>query len=195
MKIAFGLMLAIGAFMSRAQGKLDGCSSMVTVSPPDAIYPNVNLYRAEGIASRMFAQAGVCIMWQSGRADSHLRRPPIVLSLTSDTPEEFSRTAFAYAQPFEGVHIRIFVDHVLGYAHDSTFLPTYLLAHVMVHEITHLLEGVNRHSREGIMKARWTSSDIEGMVVKPLSFAPEDIQLIHAGLGRYRPPKAKSGVQ
>lgn len=52
----------------------------------------------------------------------------------------------------------------------------------MVHEITHILEGVNDHSPEGIMKARWTDADIKGMIVKPLSFAPRDVRLIHIGL-------------
>ncbi len=34
-----------------------------------------------------------------------------------------------------------------------------VLAHVLVHEITHILEGLNEHSQEGIIKARWTFQD------------------------------------
>lgn len=33
-------------------------------------------------------------------------------------------------------------------------IPTELLAHVMVHDITHIIEGVSRHSEIGIMKIR-----------------------------------------
>jgi hypothetical protein len=91
---------------------------------------------------------------------------------------------------FEGVHIRIFVDHVAENAHRLAPLGTFLLAHVMVHEITHMLQGVNRHSQEGIMKATWTQAEIQRMVVSPLSFAPEDIRLIHVGLAiKLRAPK------
>ncbi len=147
-----------------------------------AYYPDVNLYWAKRIASSMFAQAGVRIRWQSGQPGSFQAQPPIVLSFTSNTPEKFPPDIFANALVFEGVHIRIFVDHVAERAHHATPLTTYLLAHVMVHEITHMLERVDRHSREGIMKARWTEADIQGMVVKPLSFAAEDIRLIHLGL-------------
>ena len=35
-----------------------------------------------------------------------------------------------------------------------------LLAHVLVHEITHVLEGVDRHTGQGVMKARWTEDDL-----------------------------------
>lgn len=115
-----------------------------------------------------------------------------MLSFTSNTPEKFSPNIFAYALVFEGVHIRIFVDHVANRAHRATPLATYLLAHVMVHEITHMLEGVNDHSPEGIMKATWTEADIKGMVAKPLSFTPADIRLIRAGLAAPNLAKGQS---
>jgi hypothetical protein len=60
------------------------------------------------------------------------------------------------------------------------------MAHVLVHEITHLLEGVDRHSATGIMKARWSEGDYFEMRRKPLPFAQEDVNLIHAGLSASR---------
>jgi hypothetical protein len=53
---------------------------------------------------------------------------------------------------------------------------------VMVHEITHLLEGVCRHSESGIMKAFWTDEDKSGMRGHPMPFAAEDVELIGTGL-------------
>jgi hypothetical protein len=38
------------------------------------------------------------------------------------------------------------------------------LAQVLVHEITHILEGVKRHSGSGVMKARWAEWDLFDMV-------------------------------
>jgi hypothetical protein len=32
------------------------------------------------------------------------------------------------------------------------------------------------------MKAQWTSRDYAGMTAKPLSFAPEDVDLIYRGM-------------
>jgi len=63
-------------------------------------------------------------------------------------------------------------------------LTTNLLAHVLVHEITHILQGTCRHSDTGIMKARWTHQDYMEMGQKPLSFTEEDLQLIRTGLAK-----------
>jgi hypothetical protein len=57
-----------------------------------------------------------------------------------------------------------------------------LLAHVLVHEIAHVLEGIDRHSTSGIMTAEWNDNDFLGMRRKALRFAPEDIDLIYDGL-------------
>lgn len=184
MKIAVILIVtSMGGVLGRAQGGLEAGSQTVIVCVQGGVdNPILRLNWAETIASSMFAQAGVRIKWQAGQPGSRQGHPPIVLSFTSNTPDKFPAGIFAYALVFEGVHIRIFVDHVANRAHRATPLSTYLLAHVIVHEITHMLEGVNDHSREGIMKATWTEADIQGMVVKPLSFAPEDVHRIRAGL-------------
>ena len=66
-----------------------------------------------------------------------------------------------------------------------------MLAHVMVHEITHVIEGVCRHSKRGIMKAVWTDEDTRWMRARPLKFAEEDVKLIQVGL-RVRATVARS---
>jgi hypothetical protein len=55
-----------------------------------------------------------------------------------------------------------------------------LLGHVIAHEITHILQGVPRHSETGVMKARWERKDLQALVDHPLRFAPVDEALIHA---------------
>ena len=60
--------------------------------------------------------------------------------------------------------------------------PEVVLAHVMVHEITHDLQGVCRHSATGLMKAHWTTSDFCEMLHKPLHFTAEDLILLYHGL-------------
>jgi hypothetical protein len=148
MKIGVILILAGMGVLGRAQGESDADSSMVTVCLQGGIDdPILRLNWAKTIASSIFAQAGVRIKWQSGQSNSVQALTPIVLSFTSNTPEKFPPNIFAYALVYEGVHIRIFVDHVVERAHHETPLATYLLAHVMVHEITHMLEGFNGHSR------------------------------------------------
>jgi len=57
-----------------------------------------------------------------------------------------------------------------------------VLAHVMVHEIAHVLQGVCRHSDSGIMKAEWSPRELREMSFKALPFAREDVGLIYLGL-------------
>ena len=52
----------------------------------------------------------------------------------------------------------------------------------MVHEITHILQGISRHSDSGVMKANWSGEDFQQMRYKPLPFTEQDVVLIHRGL-------------
>jgi hypothetical protein len=64
-----------------------------------------------------------------------------------------------------------------------TQMPT-ILAHVMTHEITHILEGIDQHAASGIMKAKWGEDDFFAMARSPLKFTSGDIELIREGLVR-----------
>jgi hypothetical protein len=137
---------------------------------------------AEGLAAKMFAKAGVRTVWRAGLPSDHPGIQPILIEVTSGTPKTFHPGALAYALVYERVHIRVFWDRIDEVGGSS--LANNLLAHVMVHEIAHILEGVDHHSLEGLMKARWSVDDILQMQRKPLPFDPYDLRLIHTGLAR-----------
>jgi hypothetical protein len=145
-----------------------------------------HLARISGLAhlkaSDMFCQAGVRIVWKAGQPRSLDQARFVIVQVLSGTPEHRYAGALAYAREFEGVHIGIFFDRL-----DNPHNPqatTALLAHVLVHEITHLLQGIDRHSSTGIMKAHWTPHDLAQMIHQPLPFEPVDIELIQKGLRR-----------
>jgi hypothetical protein len=50
-----------------------------------------------------------------------------------------------------------------------------VLAHVLVHEVTHILQGFPRHSESGVMKAHWDSQNFAQMTWQPLPFTDDDI--------------------
>jgi hypothetical protein len=52
----------------------------------------------------------------------------------------------------------------------------------MVHEITHVLQGIARHSDSGVMKANWSGEEFQRMRYKSLPFTEEDVVLTHRGL-------------
>jgi len=132
---------------------------------------------AKRIAGSMFAEAGVKIKWQGNHACSPFA---IRISFSERNSPEFLPGAFAYALPYEGTHIMVLYDR-LQERLERGQLPN-LLAHVLVHEITHILQGSIRHSESGVMKAVWIRADFNEMAFKPLPFTPTDVWLIHLGL-------------
>lgn len=142
----------------------------------------VVITRAEDISSRMFQSAGVTLQWLSAGfgACRKARQTPqtVMLDFAADTPASQYPGALAYALPYEGV---VLVDRIERKAADRAQVSP-LLAHVMTHEITHILQGIARHSETGVMKALWDSHDFLQMASKPLAFTPEDVALIQRGL-------------
>jgi hypothetical protein len=135
-------------------------------------------FRARSIATQMFAGIGVGIEWR--HADS-CPAGALRISFSTSTPAKLMPGALAYALPYEGTHIVIFYDRVQAAVVDPNGV-TALMAHVLAHEVTHVLEGTARHSAEGVLKAHWTEDDYSQMCWKPLKFADEDVVLIGRGL-------------
>jgi len=133
------------------------------------------------LASEMFANIGVRIDWR--KPDScPVGVGAIQVSLSFHQPGNRKFEILAFAEPYAGT-IVLFPDRVNELNRNGG--PS-LLAHVLVHEITHMLQGIDRHSAAGIMKARWYRNDYFEMVRKPLPFAQEDIALIYEGLKKRR---------
>jgi hypothetical protein len=141
---------------------------------------HAGLEDAESRAYSLFLSAGVNLEWHSDLSFCRRQRDQaIVVSLLTSTPKTFHPGALAYAYPYEGVHIQVFYDRIaLAYPE----LLHSLLAHVIVHEITHVLQGIDRHSASGIMKAQWDSYDYTLMKRGQLRFTRLDIEIIHDGL-------------
>jgi hypothetical protein len=131
---------------------------------------------AKDLASRMFAAIGVEIDWRTGYLPPGLAQA-IEIEIASRAPTSLRSRTMGSATPYEGVHVQIFWDRI-----NRPPSPYKVLAHVMVHEIAHMLEGVARHSAEGVMKGAWNDEDFGDMGPKPLPFAPQDVVIIHAGL-------------
>jgi hypothetical protein len=137
----------------------------------------ITLLQAENLGSRMFAAADLTIEWRNGNdcpADG------IRVVLFQAAQESDDRSTLGYALPYEGNHVVLFWDRIATAANRLTF--PFLLGHVLVHEVTHILEGVTHHSDTGVMKAKFAPADIDAMVVHPLPFTEADLQLIQLGM-------------
>lgn len=142
------------------------------------------LGRAEVLANQMFAGANVSIDWRKGEpfpVELQNQRP-IVVEMLPKTPDKRLPGALAFARPYEGVHVDVFYDRVEAVTEGGS--TPIVLAHVLVHEIAHVLQGINRHSKTGVMKACWSRQDYEQMDRAPLPFTEEDLALIQLGLAK-----------
>ena len=149
-----------------------------------SVVPAVVLSRAQALADEMFAGVNVKIDWRRGvpgRSRSWRERA-IRVEMVSDTPRERTPDALAFSLPYEGVHITVFYDRVRQRTQPD--LTPILLAHVLVHEITHILEGTSGHTDRGVMKARWNEEDLLEMRQRALPFTEENIRLIAFGLAQ-----------
>jgi hypothetical protein len=105
-------------------------------------FPGMTIHSAESLAATMFAEVGVTIDWRNRTApdDSQLRTEgAIVARMVTGMPVGCRPGVLAEAFPFEGVHIRVFAER-LKLTQNPAFIPI-VLAHVLAHEITHVLEG------------------------------------------------------
>ena len=136
--------------------------------------------------NRMYAGLGIALAWHDGPRKSGGESGGAVavqICFTSDT-RSASPNALAFALPYaSGVKtITVIYPRIHVIAGGNRMLELSLLAHVLAHEIGHVLQGTMMHSETGVMKVGWTSFDYAAMVRRPLDFEPEDVAAILRGL-------------
>ena len=166
---------------------------LATVPMPDGVL----LAPAQSKAVAMFKEIGVNLRIKVGNPahDTGDCGAPIVMQLDDSASYNGGREALAYAAPYKtaGTCIHILLDRVMRRNRETGFIST-LLAHVMVHEITHVLEQSMRHSEEGVMKARWNRQDYVRMNWHSLPFDPTDAEFVREGAARRTHQPAVSKV-
>ena len=174
------LMIAAVTAITLQARSMEAGDDTLTIYVENRLAPKDD-FAARRQVEQMFVTAGVRIVWRDGAPSSAeiSRDRPIIVHFVLHTPVTDHPGALAFALPYEGTHLRIFYDRV-QFANPRWTQA--VLVHVLVHEITHLLQGVDRHSETGVMKAHWSAEDYREMTWRLLSFTPSDIELIHAGL-------------
>ena len=178
MRIAAILTMTLlgGISLHAADGKSVPLRSVAVCMHYEGDFAANNLARAT--ASKLFRGIGVALDWAkpgSCPADG------IQIALGRNTPETLRPGALAYALPSEGRSIRVFLDRIET---ARPALAPHLLAYVLVHEITHVIQGISYHSDHGVMKAHWDGRDLDRMQWDELRFDQEDVALIRLGLDK-----------
>jgi len=158
-------------------------SASLNVCIDNGIVVNTALVeRAKAKVTGMFAEIGVQLLWSKG-ADCRRHAPDsILIHMDDKVPARFQAGVMAYALPYGNseTSIHVFYQRVLE-GHPPA-VASGLLGHVMAHEITHVLQGVARHSETGLMKPNWAMSDYCRMRAGSLPFTAEDVMLVHLGI-------------
>jgi hypothetical protein len=192
-----GLALVLGTRVSNAAGE---------EAKPRPVVPRVIVYirqdnllvadlgRAERTTTGIFASIGVLLAFRAGVEPKSRGEGAVGIEMQLDakTPAQFHAGAMAYAMPFgvSGTRIHVFCDRVRNAQPDGG--TGTILGYVMAHEVAHVLQGVSRHSAEGIMKARWEIPDYRQMKSGTLPFDPTDAELIHEALEKRATQSARA---
>jgi hypothetical protein len=169
--------------MASASAEAEERCVTVKVGGAVAVVPFRTMQGAKLLSTRLYNEIGVSLKWED--ASSRRRRTncaEILVEFESDTAEATLPGAFAYTTPSlkKDTRIHVFVDRVLNGQRAGELAEAYL-GYVLAHEIGHVLEGVSRHSEEGVMKPLVPRPEI---LRNKLSFAEVDVKLIQDGLVR-----------
>ena len=162
------------AYGSDHPQKLTAC---LQVEIPD---PHLISRLAQWVASRIFADNGIPLDWRACERADESSQTPIVVHLVSGAREGLTSGVLGYAMP-DRRHIVIFYDRI-----ETMQDPGTVLGHVIVHELTHITQGVPRHSDTGLMKPHWSAHDLMEMRHRPLAFTEEDLLLLYSALAMRR---------
>ena len=177
MKRAWMVAVAMVADGGRAGSRKPQADALVTVFTYDrAGVPGAVMARAKRVATAAFAAAGVEVRWVEGKRLGELREVAAGEMLTvvfdGPAPAQASPQAMAFTHVGGGADadVHVFYNRVASFE-DRVYMPEFL-GNVLAHELTHALEGVARHSSEGLMKAVWSGRDYAGMVAAVRSPSP-----------------------
>ena len=158
---------------------------------------------AQQSVETIFHQAGVTIRWQDCLSEQGKRAvvaacgagtldvTHIVLSVLPESmsakiatnSEQFGTSVSGRADGFP-TQAYIFMDRVVHFAASAKMSQSNLLGMVAAHEIGHLLLGSNSHSAAGIMRGKWATDELQGVLAGALSFTPRQSELMRAGVRR-----------
>lgn len=135
------------------------------------------LNKALWVARGVYREIAVDVRW---RCSANPGERDVQIGFVESHNSRLSKHAVAYALPYEGRTIRIFLDRIRRYPEATR---GNMLGYIIAHEMGHLLQGIARHSENGLMKPDWDDHDRYLMWLRKLKFTEVDVELIHRGLG------------
>jgi hypothetical protein len=168
----------------------------------DAQVSEDTLVQAEQEATRVFRHAGIDNVWveckssipdriHAAECESLGGPRHLALRIVPWSPklrDSVLGTAFLSAEG-EGTYSNVFYAAVQKLHNDCHVSLAGVLAHVMAHEVGHLLLGTNAHSPTGIMRPSWQGREFRSIVMGTLLFTSQQSGSMQAKLSDVRARK------
>lgn len=159
-----------------------------------ASVPPKTVAGAQRVAGRILRRAGIEARWLECTAGSDapcslpgVDRAGLALSILPHVPANLPKTTMgvAFTSTATPVEAYVFYPRVMAVADANRITSaTELLAIAAVHELGHLLLGKGEHSAAGLMKARWSRSELQMAVVGRLQFSSEQSARMRSEVAR-----------
>jgi hypothetical protein len=151
----------------------------------DAAVPAGVLARAQEEVARLFAIAGVGLVWVTDVPQNGARVRFVCLTTWEPSAKRIPETALGYTQAgvrSRGIRAYVFWHRVERASQEFTASLDRVLAIAIAHELGHMLLPSDAHANGGLMEARWNSEHFRSASAGLLHFSPESGVLIRRGL-------------
>ena len=178
-------MVAAAVLISGPRAAADSETPRLTIQLQivnDANVPADILESAQQRVSTIYARAGIELVGHDTQpaAPSALRFAvkivPHSLHYGHDKPDVMG----AALRETRGTIVYVFFGRVERFARAQRVLSSTMLAHVIAHEIGHLLLPKGWHSDRGIMRGKWDRAHVNDAVRGGLTFTTDEIRIIRA---------------
>jgi hypothetical protein len=148
----------------------------------DANVPADILESARQQVSAIYARAGIELIRHDtpAAAPSALRFAAKIVPHSLGYGQDKPHVMGAALGETRGTLVYVFFGRVENFARSQRVLSSTMLAHVIAHEIGHLLLPKGWHSDRGLMRGKWDRAQVDNAMRGTLTFTPDEIRTIRA---------------
>jgi hypothetical protein len=148
------------------------------------------LTQARQEASRIFADAGVDLLWTTESTEELTRSRYVIVRIASKPLGKLRQSLRVMGlaegtREGNGTLAYVFYDRVRDNGRGLNLPISLMMGHVIAHEMGHLLLSYGAHSVTGLMKGGWDETQTRLARRHELTFTPEQVSRIKSCLGAF----------
>jgi hypothetical protein len=165
-------------FVSRMSDPREGRPSIAVTAYNHAAVAADVFGAAKSTLDRIFAAAGVALVWVDSAAKTPPDRVRLVVRRRAEDPALRTMGQAIVERNSCGGIAFVFYAVVLDQAHRAERDVSAVLGYAMAHELGHLLLPAPAHTHRGVMRPEWDGDDLRHLSDGSLAFSPEQSRAI-----------------